>query len=202
MYRLSLGRPFCLLTFNYTTPILPHQVTNCNAVRNIHGTTVIHPIIGLDSATIPATSPAYQFSKTFRIMGSKYSKQNSDILTKNIKEVVFYGHSLGSADYSYFQSIFDYLDIYNNSIRLIFYYSKYDGYSIDMIKQRLFQQASRLFEVYGDSMDNPVHGKNLLHKLLLENRIIFTDITSLQQAKTVNDLKGKGSERFYINENM
>lgn len=40
-------------------------------------------------------------------------------------EIKFYRHSLSEADYSYFQSIFDYYNLYeNNKVSLIFYYSK------------------------------------------------------------------------------
>lgn len=48
------------------------------------------------------------------------------LLPKSIKNIVFYGHSLAPADYSYFQSIFDYYNIYDNDITLVFYYSIYD----------------------------------------------------------------------------
>ena len=47
------------------------------------------------------------------------------LLPQTVKTIVFYGHSFAPADYSYFQSIFDYYNIYDNDITLVFYYSIY-----------------------------------------------------------------------------
>ena len=90
----------------------------------------------------------------------------NNILPKNDGtpiEIKFYGHSLSEADYSYFQSIFDYYHIYDNSnVSLLFYYS--EGYEqIDSIY--------KLINDYGKTMINQDQGKNLIHKLLLENRL-------------------------------
>ena len=48
------------------------------------------------------------------------------LLTKdNPLEIKFYGHSLREADYSYFQSIFDSYNLYENSkVSLMFYFPK------------------------------------------------------------------------------
>ena len=82
--------------------------------------------------------------------------------------IIFYGHSLSKADYSYFQSIFDYYDIYsNNNVSLIFYYS--EGY----------EQTDAIYELinsYGKTLSNKDQGKNLIHKLLLENRLKIEQI--------------------------
>ena len=83
-------------------------------------------------------------------------------------EIKFYGHSLSSADYSYFQSIFDYYNIYdNNLVSLIFYYSK--GYE-------QFDAIYDLINNYGNTLANKDQGKNLMHKLLLENRLKIVEI--------------------------
>ena len=73
------------------------------------------------------------------------------------------------ADYSYFQSIFDYYNLYSNSnISLNFYYS--EGYEqTDAIY--------RLINIYGKSLSNKEQGKNLIHKLLLENRLNIIKIS-------------------------
>lgn len=77
--------------------------------------------------------------------------QNND----NLATIKFYGHSLSKADYSYFQSIFDYYNLYgNSSVDLVFYYSK--GYEqIDAIY--------KLINSYGQSPNNKEQGKNLIH---------------------------------------
>jgi hypothetical protein len=38
------------------------------------------------------------------------------------KMIKFYGHSLGEADYSYFQAIFDSVKLYGGGTRLVFYF--------------------------------------------------------------------------------
>ena len=47
------------------------------------------------------------------------------ILDKKTKYIIFYGHSLGKQDYAYFQSIFDFFDLYHENITLEFIYSYY-----------------------------------------------------------------------------
>lgn len=84
---------------------------------------------------------------------------------KNISqiEIKFYGHSLSEADYSYFQSIFDYYDLYENTnVSLTFYYS--EGYEQN-------DAIYGLISEYGKTLTNKEQGKNLIHKLLLENRL-------------------------------
>ena len=70
---------------------------------------------------------------------------------------------MSEADYSYFQSIFDYYNLYsNNNVSLLFYYS--EGY----------EQTDAIYNLineYGKTLSNKEQGKNLLHKLLLENRL-------------------------------
>lgn len=83
-------------------------------------------------------------------------------------EIKFYGHSLSEADYSYFQSIFDYYDLYgNNNVSLIFYYS-------NEFEQN--DEIYRLINSYGRTLMNQEQGKNLIHKLLLENRLKIVEV--------------------------
>ena len=46
-------------------------------------------------------------------------------MSKTIDEIIVFGHSLGEQDYSYFQSIFDYVDLYHSKTKLTFIYSDY-----------------------------------------------------------------------------
>lgn len=107
-----------------------------------------------------------KFTKTYRIMRED-NDLNIDIYD-GIDVIKFYGHSLSKADNSYFQSIFDYCDIYNNMITLEFYYSNYgdedrEGETKDLVYD--------LIERYGNTLDNKNKGKNLLHKMNIEGRI-------------------------------
>ncbi len=104
----------------------------------------------------------------------------SIVLNKNTREVVFYGHSLNPQDYSYFQSIFDFFEIYsNNKIKLIFAYSIYDLKKKEKIIQDTYDSVIKLLSSYGDTSDNKDKGKNLLHKLILENRIKIQELKSI-----------------------
>lgn len=77
-----------------------------------------------------------------------------------IEAIKFYGHSLAEADYSYFQHLFDYYDLYNNnSLKLEFYYSVYEGVDPEKLKQEQLVSILRLLDKYGETLDNKFHGK-------------------------------------------
>ncbi|WP_273730779.1 AbiH family protein [Leuconostoc mesenteroides] len=170
-----------VLSFNYT-PI--EFVTDTSAlpiiVKNVHGELTAaskgdsNIILGIDQSLL-FNDGALQFSiieftKTYRtlFLQKHVTVTESSFINKNIKIVKFYGHSLGSADYSYFQSIFDELDIYNREVYLFFYYSNYDV--VDRGPEQ-YERVYQLMSDYGRSMQNASQGKNLLHKMQLENRI-------------------------------
>lgn len=171
-----------ILSFNYTALFdILNVESPCN-YNNVHGklcnnicgkhcdnSTII---FGIDDNIIQSqgsNSELRLFSKTYRKMHLLGNPSN--ILppnTGNPIEIKFYGHSLSEADYSYFQSIFDYYDLYGNSnVSLIFYYSK--GYE-------QHDAIYKLISEYGKSLTNKEQGKNLIHKLLLENRLKIQEI--------------------------
>jgi len=168
-------QPFNLLNFNYTKP----QSDNLQFPRNIHSTLDNAPIFGIDSDDIEATKPYYKFTKTYRIMRLAGNTDTPQILPKSINKLIFYGHSLSQADYSYFQAIFDYYNIYSENIQLIFYYSPYGNKTSDEVARDQFDRVSRLLESYGDKIPNK--GKNLLPKLLLEGRVKILELNLDQE---------------------
>lgn len=159
-----------ILDFNYTYPI-----TNEANINNIHGLLGDDNIIfGIDATKVDSNTPYYQFTKESRIMHNSlkptFVKKKADILNKSIKEIKFFGHSLAEADYAYFQSIFDYLNIYDSDVILIFYYGNY----LNVHKAELAEyehQIQKLLSIYGTTLDNKDHGKNIMTKLMLENRL-------------------------------
>lgn len=167
-----------LLNFNYTSPCTTDS--SCNITRNIHGKLEDHPIIGIDSRNIDASSPVFRFTKTYRIMTLSGEKQDK-LLPKTVKTLAFYGHSLAQADYSYFQSIFDYYNIYDNDITLVFYYSIYDHSREQEIKQEQFNSVSKLISKYGATFHNE-KGENLTHKMLLEGRLLLINLDQATNA--------------------
>ena len=94
------------------------------------------------------------------------------VCTRSILQSTFYGHSFAPADYSYFQSIFDYYNIYDNDITLVFYYSIYDESKEQEIKRTQFNSVSKLMSEYGITFHSE-KGGNLMHKMLLEGRLIL-----------------------------
>ncbi len=171
-----------VLNFNYTALFDILEVESPCYYNNVHGKLCnelcangcdrSNIIFGIDDNLIQSqgtNSELRLFSKTYRKM------LNSDkYITAlppndgNAIAIKFYGHSLSEADYSYFQSIFDYYDLYvNSNISLVFYYSK--GFENH-------DAVYRLISEYGKTLTNKEQGKNLIHKLLLENRLHISEI--------------------------
>lgn len=98
-------------------------------------------------------------------MTSSYGVER--LFSKNVDRIKFYGHGLGEADYSYFMSIFDAIDLYSNDTILIFFYNKL----LQNEEEKQFKNVSNLILKYASTLNNKDHSDNLLHKLILENRI-------------------------------
>lgn len=157
-----------VLSFNYTKPFpFPN-------IRNIHGNLNNWNIIfGIDYDKVNTffSNQPTQFTKSYRILENKL---NSDMtIPSDLNKILFYGHCLGEADYSYFQTIFDTVDLYHGNTKLIFFWNNFndkDQYNIQV------ERVTNLIEKYGQTFTNKDHGRNLFTKLLLENRIIFEQI--------------------------
>ena len=135
-------------------------------------------VFGIDGTGHLEDDDIAQFTKTFRIMGLRSGDAMNDslVIHPSTNVVKFFGHSLGAADYSYFQSIFDIVHLYEGSAALIFYYCSYslpDGTEVTdgQARNNMMNRVVKLLNSYGKTLDNEDHGKNLLHKLLLENRL-------------------------------
>ena len=153
------------LSFNYTS----HY--NNKLIRNIHGTLEKGNIIfgiDYDKAKNNFNKPPIEFTKSYRILENRaISKIN---ISNDFDYICFYGHGLGEADYSYFQSIFDSVDLYHGKTKLVFYWTQFDDSNQYKIQ---VERVTNLIEKYGQTFTNKDHGRNLFTKLLLENRIIF-----------------------------
>lgn len=93
-----------------------------------------------------------------------YSKNNNknidDILSNDFTHVTFYGHSINEQDNAYFQSIFNTLDIYNSSVKLLFLFSDYDETQRELIQTEMTSKVVRLLEEYGRTFSSsPAKGK-------------------------------------------
>ena len=171
-----------ILSFNYTALFDFLSVESPCLYSNVHGKLCnlycsegcdsSSIIFGIDDTIIQSQSEYNDlrvFSKTYRKMFDT-SSPSSVLPSNNVQvDIKFYGHSLSEADYSYFQSIFDYYNLYgNNNVGLVFYYS--EGYEQT-------DEIYRLINAYGKTLANQEQGKNLMHKLLLENRIKIVKIS-------------------------
>ncbi|WP_371683376.1 AbiH family protein [Olsenella sp. Marseille-P4559] len=177
-----------VLSFNYTDLIERFfDGGEDGAFANIHGKLGQEIIFGIDGKDCMDNPDAVAFTKTFRLMrrgGTRTDKLISTANSANLRDatdvIKFYGHSLGKADYSYFQSIFDGVDLYESKTILVFYYpydSTDDGEEKNEAwRNRLANSINKLLVDYGATMDNKDHGKNLMHKLLLEGRLIIRGI--------------------------
>ena len=157
-----------VLSFNYTNPF---QFSN---LRNIHGNLMNGNIIfGIDYDKVNTffSNQPTQFTKSYRILENKLN--SNIVIPADINKILFYGHGLGEADYSYFQAIFDTVDLYHSNTQLVFFWNNFneeDQYKIQV------ERVTNLIEKYGQTFANKDHGRNLFTKLLLENRIIFEQI--------------------------
>lgn len=163
------------LSFNYTEP----KCLN-NKITNVHGKLRNDNIIfGIDQDEISTSSPIYKYTKTFRKM-VKIKKPNEDNVYINnkydLKNIFFYGHSLSVLDYSYFQSIFDYYNLYDSNVSLTFCCSPYGEKSSQEILSEHAGLVANLLGKYGKTMNNENHGRNLMHKLMLEGRLTIKEI--------------------------
>lgn len=160
-----------LLSFNYTVPYRYMDICN------IHGSLQNGAIIfGIDYEKVISTfkNPPVRFTKSYRIIKNNFHP-NFD-LTKRYDSILFFGHGLGEADYSYFQSIFDSIDLYHSKTKLVFFWYNYTNNSDEIIYDDLISRVFKLLERYGLTFANKAHGINLLTKLQLEERIIFEKI--------------------------
>lgn len=165
-----------IFSFNYTYPFSDYV-----KIINVHGTVQEDNIIfGIDQDKIDPNLDIYRFTKTFRQMTETklaVTYQENILPDKEaVDEIVFFGHSLSQLDYSYFQTIFDHYELYQSKIVLIFYYKVYGDRSKEDMELDLAKKISKLLHEYSPSIDNPKKGKNLLHKLLLEKRLIIKQI--------------------------
>lgn len=174
-----------VLSFNYTSIAEGFFDKGDDGVFvNIHGKLGEDIIFGIDGKDCMDNPVAVPFTKTYRLMlrggsrtGGLISTANSSNLQDATDVIKFYGHSLGRADYSYFQSIFDGVDLYESETVLVFYFPLDSSDNSERInnerRSRLANSINNLLLAYGATMDNSDHGKNLMHKLLLEGRLII-----------------------------
>ena len=171
-----------ILSFNYTdiAPLLdPKQLYG--QINHIHGIQGKDIIIGYDSSNILSVA-----NKGIRL-SKAWQKLNDDIPLIGlpdktlVKEIIFYGHSLGKQDYSYFHAIFDYYNIYNSPIRLNFCYTPFENieHNNEIIRNDYVTKIYTLLSDYAQKSSNEAKVVTIISRLQLENRLHITQIDKI-----------------------
>jgi hypothetical protein len=151
---------------------------NKEKFHNINGS-VDNLIFGIDSSKIEINDPAFQFTKTSRRLVQETNKDNLDI-RDDFQNVIIYGHSLNSQDYSYFFPIFDYLKLNDTSksTHIIFAYSIYDEKISEKIRTEQVKNITKLIYSYEEYIHSEIKiiEKRLMDNLFAKGRIILIEI--------------------------
>ena len=114
-------------------------------------------IFGIDDKKLLPTQDEYIFAKISRTLDLN-TKDNSRItfdklLSSNIENVIFYGHSLSIADYGYFRMIFEkYLE--RENVIFYFVFRVYPGTTKEKERKKLIKSISELFGEYSIDKEN------------------------------------------------
>lgn len=164
---------FHLINFNYTSfDRLDDTTTYANSQVNVHGTIKGDSIIiGIDSGSANSAD-LIRFTKTFRNI---HRLKKTFELPDKVESISFYGHSLAEADFSYFHSLFDMYHLYDGSLKLTFFYSDY-GENEEKNEANHAAYVKRVYELIGKYSQQARKDSNLLHRLLLEGRIVIQKI--------------------------
>lgn len=188
-----------ILSFNYTTPLdsMRYKLNSKEhgdiwAIKNIHGTlpgttnkygdaaetSTIFGVDGFDHKgdripTIPRcfTKSSRQLYLPSQEVPIEDTRSLFDPLKSHVEydAIKFYGHSLGSADYTYFKDIFNLIDIYHCHTILYFLYD-HDYHTNPESIENLINRYNSEYRI-NDTMQC-----DLLHKLLIEDRIKLHEI--------------------------
>lgn len=178
-----------VLSFNYSLDdrfkdILDKE-TDDNRLEtwsNIHG--IAHgektpyypaPIFGIDSHGIISQNGKLDlrtsFTKAYRVIENEINEIRSSSGYAGEDLITIYGHSLGVADYSYFEAVFDESNLYYSDCKIEYYYYPGKNNQEKLIKRQ--EAITRLYNLltnYGNSLSE-THGDNIVNKLNLENRL-------------------------------
>ena len=170
-----------VLNFNYTSPYrwLKQRFGDADLV-NIHGMLDGESIFGIDGSSNLDDRDILPFTKTYRVLKSARGVPSGSIAYPSQRggdglkttSIIFFGHSLSPADYSYFESIFSTVDLYNGHTSLVFLYSNY----AKGVRESEVTKVLALLDHYGTSLGIAGRSNNLAHKLMLEGRLVVREI--------------------------
>lgn len=139
--KIADGQKYELLNFNYTNI----EDSNCTNQIHIHGELNSNdnlPIIGINISGLKNNEQhAFKLTKQYQLISSRSNTDNLKL--RDIKKIIFYGHSLALADYQYFKSIFDRVHLIDSSVELIFKYSFYNLHTREEISKELNEKKRK-----------------------------------------------------------
>lgn len=172
-----------VISFNYTK--LPAGIKGSNQVHgNLDERNII---IGVDKTSINnGNINKMRFSKSWRQLSGVL---NTSMLPGKtvVNEIVVFGHSLGSQDYSYFHSLFNFYDIYSSNIKITFLFANYHRDPKTRMPDILKDEEHRInyvdsvFKLLSDYVEKSLGQKeadSFVTKIQLEGRLSVEEIDS------------------------
>lgn len=181
-----------VVTFNYTNPVHRNAYLTNNSedgfLNHVHGDLYNRDIIfGINISDVSLNKKEFKhsyfnvpffrkFTKTYRTLSlkNKYS-----LFRKKTKEIKFFGHSLGEADFSYFKVMFDSLNLYEGDLKLKFYYKNYQK-GLDAKSQQIVL-VTNLLKQYEEGLEdegnvNIPYSGYIFDKLRTEGRLSIINV--------------------------
>lgn len=143
--------------------------------HNVNGD-IRAPIFGIDSNAFPSKDPRHIFAKTSRRMELDMVSDTTAERTP-FSNVIVFGHSLNAADYSYFFSLLDRLDISNleSNSKIVFAFVIYDPEKEYEIRSNIRESVIKLFEDYSVYKGNQSPNR-LLDALTTQGKVLMYEI--------------------------
>lgn len=133
------------------------------------------PIFGVDNHDIVnetnETDLRISFTKPYRVIENNVNGIRESTGYEGVDLISIYGHSLGRADYSYFEALFDENNLYNSNCKIEYYYYPGKDEETKVIKrQEAITKMYSLLTEYGMTLGD-THGGSIVNRLNLENRL-------------------------------
>ena len=133
------------------------------------------PIFGVDNHDIVnetnETDLRISFTKPYRVIENNVNGIRESTGYEGVDLISIYGHSLGRADYSYFEALFDENNLYHSNCKIEYYYYQGEDEETKVIKrQEAITKMYSLLTEYGMTLGD-THGGSIVNRLNLENRL-------------------------------
>lgn len=142
------------------------------------------PIFGIDNHDITnsESNPDLRilFTKSYRVIDNGVNEIRTSSGYNNVDLITIHGHSLGRADYSYFETIFDENTLYSSNTRIEYWYYSGSNENEQLVnKQKAITKLYNLLTDYGQTLGE-THGANIINKLNIEKRLSVEPVEKLK----------------------